>query len=288
MHQIDGISFSIFAERGLWNRFVPSLDGYIQDRLNNPIHLPNHGTLKTLRLEAPAVELVRRIVEARLRPALEKLPDFAELSPIFPFTERADRPSWPAPSRRCATCSSSSATCSIQVFGTGSLGKSDSATITGNKEHGGTANAAEYAVSRRNCRPASNRADRGDIRSQPPAPCACGKRARRNSPLGGLVGSRRCGGPGQNWSREGSSTGATRELQAGLGRVPANLSRTRRQSRAVAAEPRCPRMDVRRPSDLRRHHHRPLGVQGWPAVEGRHRPVPRPRSRKPKDLTIKM
>ncbi|HTU88573.1 MAG TPA: hypothetical protein VMF69_00610, partial [Gemmataceae bacterium] len=87
MHQLDGISFLIFAERGLWNRFVPSLDGYIRDRLNNPIHLPNHGSLKTLRLEAPPLDLVRRIVEARLRPALEKLPDFADLSPIFPFTE---------------------------------------------------------------------------------------------------------------------------------------------------------------------------------------------------------
>jgi hypothetical protein len=87
MHHLDGISFLIFAERGLWNRFVPSLDGYIQDRLNNPIHLPDHGTLKTLRLEAPPLDLVRRIVEARLRPALEKLPDFADLSPIFPFTE---------------------------------------------------------------------------------------------------------------------------------------------------------------------------------------------------------
>jgi hypothetical protein len=92
MHQLDGISFLIFAERGLWNRFVPSLDGYIQDRLNNPIHLPNHGTLQTLRLEAPSPELVRRIVEARLRPALEQLPDQAELPPIFPFTpEQVDR-----------------------------------------------------------------------------------------------------------------------------------------------------------------------------------------------------
>ncbi|HEY7152466.1 MAG TPA: hypothetical protein VH575_00770 [Gemmataceae bacterium] len=87
MHHLDGISFLIFAERGLWNRFVPSLDGYIQDRINNPIHLPDHGTLTMLRLEAPALDLVRRIVEARLRPALEKLPDFADLSPIFPFTE---------------------------------------------------------------------------------------------------------------------------------------------------------------------------------------------------------
>jgi hypothetical protein len=87
LHQIDGLCFLIFAERGLWNRFVPSLDGYIQDRLNNPIHVPRHGTIKALRLEAPAPELVRRIVEARLRPALEELPDFADLSPIHPFTD---------------------------------------------------------------------------------------------------------------------------------------------------------------------------------------------------------
>ncbi len=85
MHHLDGVCFLVFAERGLWNRFVPSLDGYIQDRLNNPIHLPDHGTLKALRLEAPPPELVHRIVEARLRPALEQLPDFAELSSIFPF-----------------------------------------------------------------------------------------------------------------------------------------------------------------------------------------------------------
>ncbi|MFL5339320.1 MAG: hypothetical protein ACJ8F7_04055 [Gemmataceae bacterium] len=87
MHQIDGLCFLIFAERGLWNRFVPSLDGYIQDRLNNPIHVPEHGTVKALRLEAPSPELVRRVVEARLRPALEELPDFNELSDIFPFTD---------------------------------------------------------------------------------------------------------------------------------------------------------------------------------------------------------
>ncbi|MBY0525522.1 MAG: hypothetical protein K2R98_19110 [Gemmataceae bacterium] len=87
MHQIDGVCFLIFAERGLWNRFVPSLDGYIQDRLNNPIHVPRHGTIKALRLEAPPPELVRRVVEARLRSALEELPDFGELSTIFPFTD---------------------------------------------------------------------------------------------------------------------------------------------------------------------------------------------------------
>jgi hypothetical protein len=87
MHQLDGICFLVFAERGLWNRFVPSLDGYIQDRLNNPVHVPGHGTLKALRLEAPPPELLRRVVEARLRPALEELPDRNGLSTIYPFTE---------------------------------------------------------------------------------------------------------------------------------------------------------------------------------------------------------
>ena len=87
MHQIDGLCFLIFAERGLWNRFVPSLDGYIRDRLNNPIHVPQHGTIKALRLEAPPPDLVRRVVEARMRPALEELPDFGDLPTIYPFTD---------------------------------------------------------------------------------------------------------------------------------------------------------------------------------------------------------
>jgi hypothetical protein len=87
MHQIDGLCFLIFAERGLWNRFVPSLDGYIQDRLNNPVHVPGFGTVKTLRLEAPPAALVRRVVEARLRPVLDQLPAVADRSDIYPFTE---------------------------------------------------------------------------------------------------------------------------------------------------------------------------------------------------------
>jgi len=87
MHQIDGLCFLIFAERGLWNRFVPSLDGYIQDRLNNPVHVPRHGTIKALRLEAPPSDLVRSIVEARLRPALAELAGHEDLPRIYPFNE---------------------------------------------------------------------------------------------------------------------------------------------------------------------------------------------------------
>src|SRR6476619_5463335 len=87
MHQLDGVCFLGFAERGLWNRFVPSLDGYIQDRLNNPVHVPGHGTVKALRLEAPPPELVRRVVETRLGQALDGVPGRAALPAIFPFTE---------------------------------------------------------------------------------------------------------------------------------------------------------------------------------------------------------
>jgi hypothetical protein len=92
MHQIDGLCFLIFAERGLWNRFVPSLDGYIQDRLNNPVHVPKFGTVKALRLEAPPADLVQRVVEARLRPVLDELPNAAEYPGLYPFAgEQVDR-----------------------------------------------------------------------------------------------------------------------------------------------------------------------------------------------------
>jgi hypothetical protein len=94
MHQLNGIAFLVFAERGLWNRFVPSLDGYIQDRLNNPIHLAGHGTLTALKLEAPPADLVHRVVEARLQPGLQSmgLADTSALPPLFPFTpEQVER-----------------------------------------------------------------------------------------------------------------------------------------------------------------------------------------------------
>jgi hypothetical protein len=91
MHQVDGLLFLIFAERGLWNRFVPSLDGYIQDRLNNPVHVPQHGTVKAIRLEAPAPELVSKVVEARLEGSLREVRDAGELGNLFPFNEEQVR-----------------------------------------------------------------------------------------------------------------------------------------------------------------------------------------------------
>ncbi|WP_020471107.1 hypothetical protein [Zavarzinella formosa] len=91
MHQIDGLCFLIFAERGLWNRFVPSLDGYIQDRLNNPVHVPKHGTIKAIRLEAPAPELVRKVVESRLGGSLSELREAESYDSLYPFTDEQVR-----------------------------------------------------------------------------------------------------------------------------------------------------------------------------------------------------
>jgi len=87
MHQIDGVCFLVFAERGLWNRFVPTLDGYIQDRLNNPLHVPGHGTVKALRLESPEPELVRKVVEARLRSVRSEIPNAEGVGDLFPLNE---------------------------------------------------------------------------------------------------------------------------------------------------------------------------------------------------------
>jgi hypothetical protein len=91
MHQIDGLCFLVFAERGLWNRFVPSLDGYIQDRLNNPVHVPGRGTVKAVRLEAPAADLVGRVVNARLQPTLAEIAPGEALPSLFPFTSEQVR-----------------------------------------------------------------------------------------------------------------------------------------------------------------------------------------------------
>ena len=116
MHQVDGICFLVFAERGLWNRFVPSLDGYIQDRLNNWRTSPATAPSRPLRLEAAAA-----------RPGLPRRPGSPakRYGPACPI-RTACHPcilSWgnrwtrsPGRNRRCATCSSSSGTCSIIWF----------------------------------------------------------------------------------------------------------------------------------------------------------------------------
>ncbi|HZY85488.1 MAG TPA: hypothetical protein VFE78_11705 [Gemmataceae bacterium] len=202
MHHLDGICFLIFAERGLWNRFVPSLDGYIQDRLSNPIHLPRHGTVKALRLEAPPPDLVRRVVEARLRPALEELPDFAELPPIFPFTaEQVERVARTEPTLRDM----------LQQF----RAHFDHVAYGPGAEERPAAEAPANRLPPVELPPEVKSVMMVESPTPPPAP-ALDNSGRPLPPLGELweqeVRSAR-----RKLEPEGALTGATRELQAGLG-----------------------------------------------------------------------
>ena len=106
----------VFAERGLWNRFVPSLDGYIQDRLNNPIHLPGPRHHQGA---APGSAAAGAGPPHRRGPAAAGTGTVAGLRRAvadLSVHRRSRSSASPAPSRRCATCSSSSAISSITSF----------------------------------------------------------------------------------------------------------------------------------------------------------------------------
>src|SRR5262249_19495375 len=95
---------------------------------------------------------------------------------------------------------------------------------------------------------------------------------------GRAVGPGAAGSPAEARTRGRTDRGDPRTPGRARG-VPGRLPRARSEGRAVAAPARRPRVELRRPPDLPRGDHRPLGVQGRPAVEGWHRAVPGPRGR---------
>jgi hypothetical protein len=222
MHQIDGICFLIFAERGLWNRFVPSLDGYIQDRLNNPVHLPGHGTVKALRLEPPPPELVRRVVEARLRPGLEELADLADLPALFPFNdEQVSRVARTEPTLRDMLQQFRHLFDTL-VFGAATPSAVDAGAPAAEAKDGNRLPAAEPPLVIKSVAVVETPADgvkAAAVRSEPVAskPAAPGLARPAAPALLAELWEQEMSAARAKLAPEGALTGATRELQAGLG-----------------------------------------------------------------------
>ncbi len=85
MSQVPGLSVLLLVEEGLWNRIVPPLPSHILDRIHEPIHLPEHGTLRTVRLPTPTLEQLVDVVWCRVQRTLADFPGAAELPAEFPF-----------------------------------------------------------------------------------------------------------------------------------------------------------------------------------------------------------
>jgi len=85
MSQCPGLSVLLFVEEGLWNRIVPPLPPHILDRIHEPVHLPSHGTVRTVRLRTPTVEQLIAVVACRVRKTLHDLPGVEALPSEFPF-----------------------------------------------------------------------------------------------------------------------------------------------------------------------------------------------------------
>ncbi len=278
MHQIDGLCFLVFAERGLWNRFVPSLDGYIQDRLNNPIHLPRHGTIKALRLEAPPPGLARRVVEARMRPALEELPDFTELPAIYPFNdEQVERIARTEPTLRDMLQQYRHLFDHL-VYGTSpqsaverEIAPAPRIELPAELEPAPSVKSVmvvETPVTREaGRRGKTSRAGEGSYPLTEASP-SLGRSNHRQRIVGPGNGRRDDQDRIRRRPHGGNARAAGRTR-----RISDGLPRAWRESRPLAFTPRGAGMDLRRPPNLWRHQHRPLGLQRRPALESRRRAV---------------
>lgn len=87
MSQVPGLCVLLFVEEGLWNRIVPPLPSHILDRIHEPIHVEDHGTVRSVRLSTPTAEQLTKVVSRRIRHTLQSanVPDTIE--PTFPFGE---------------------------------------------------------------------------------------------------------------------------------------------------------------------------------------------------------
>src|SRR5262249_27601862 len=85
MSQVPGLCVLLFVEEGLWNRIVPPLPSHILDRIHEPIHLPERGNIRTVRLRTPTVEQLTEVVWRRVRRTLADYEPVESLPAEFPF-----------------------------------------------------------------------------------------------------------------------------------------------------------------------------------------------------------
>ena len=83
--QVPGLCVLLFVEEGLWNRIVPPLAPHILDRIQEPIHVPGHGTVRQARLSAPTAEQLAAVVSCRVRRTLADASAIDKLPAGFPF-----------------------------------------------------------------------------------------------------------------------------------------------------------------------------------------------------------
>lgn len=85
MSQVPGLCVLLFVEEGLWNRIVPPLPPHILDRIHEPIHLSEHGSIRNVRLSTPSVEQLTEVVRCRVNRTLGDFADLKQLPADFPF-----------------------------------------------------------------------------------------------------------------------------------------------------------------------------------------------------------
>lgn len=85
MSQAPGLCVLLFVEEGLWNRIVPQLSPHILDRIHEPVEVPEHGSIRSVRLRTPTIAELTEVVACRVRGTLAGFDGLEELPAAFPF-----------------------------------------------------------------------------------------------------------------------------------------------------------------------------------------------------------
>ncbi len=83
---IPGMLFMIYAETSMWEDCTrEAIDSFARDRLLQGVRLRDHGIVDLLELESPSSEQLMILVQRRMEPLLQQIPESSGLAPIFPF-----------------------------------------------------------------------------------------------------------------------------------------------------------------------------------------------------------